>query len=238
MLNIIEPSYAINSCRANSFTNSSNFADKFSNIEYRQHIQSSYTGHESSNYPYTTHQTQQSYISNDNEKFNHMLISNYGSNLAYNQQHTQAINSNSYFQQQHQFPSLNSNQGFAVNNDNEFKSHLEITDNTFCYPKIHSKPETPVTNHLNSNYSASLPYLDKKANKSETSEYIYNASKNDAKINKAFGLKPKEKSEKSVKPGNNYCGSREDTYSDDSEFRNGATLRERNRTFFLTYFFS
>lgn len=168
------------SCRANSFTNSS-----CNNLADKFSNSIEYR---------QQFQSSPAYNSYDSFTYPSTVHQSYISNeneklnqfLAYNQQQLQTPPPSSYFQSQTQFHQHHQFSAFATD------SH------------------TATTNHSNENHQTNSSIQEKKVKKSETSDQSHYANKNDAKINKAFGLKPKEKSDKSAKPNNNFSFVRDD----------------------------
>lgn len=207
LMNVLEPSFTSNTCRATKYNENHQF--DYNRQQYDE------------NFIY-----QQQYSDPEHTKFNQMFISNYGNLYNSNQQ--------TYYQQpQQQQHALQSQQHFnsylssGYLTDDKQIANLEMPD-TFYYETNNSMKRTVPNNKINESNNYSLD------SKCETSDTRFNyANKNDAKINKTFGIKSKEKFLTSDR-AKEHALMREDTYSDDSElFRNGATLRERNRMHIL-----
>jgi len=219
-MNFIEPTYS-NSCRAPSFT-TNNITDKQQQQQQQQQPQQQ-TFYNYENFSNHNLYLQQQ-ITNTNEqpsKYNQMIISNYETNYSDNQQQQQQSN---YIQHQNQQciqTQQSSSNYFIDNNVKQAATNYAASSSSF--------------------YSYSYP-LTQNSIYDKKNQSIYN--KNDSKINTTFGIVNKQQQQQQQQNGKikqeklentgYFHSTREDTFSEDSDlFRNGATLRERNRMHIL-----
>ena len=228
---ITEPpnSYAINSCRVtNSTSINSNSAvnftsDKFKfnehQYDYRQQFNTNNTNELASYH-------QLAYNDQEQNKFNQMFIANYNNNFIYNS--PQSYYNNHHQQSQHQFQQMNQQLNYTHTSYDENK--LNSNTDTYYYDSKR------ITQNSNTCSIDTTKKGDTWSTKSEVLNYnsINHNNKNDAKISKAFGIKTKvETNSKQTKSEAINQQAKEEIQSEDSEFRNGATLRERNRMHIL-----
>lgn len=211
-MNFIEPNYS-NSCRATSFT-TNNITDKQQQQQQQPQQQTFYNYENFSNHNLYLQQQ----ITNTKEqpsKYNQMIISNYETNYSDNQQPNYIQHQNEQCIQTQQ----SSSNYFIDNNVKQTATNSAASSSSF--------------------YSYSYP-LAQNSIYDKKNQLTYN--KNDSKINTTFGIvnmqqqqqqNGKIKQEKQENTGY-FHSTREDTFSEDSDlFRNGATLRERNRMHIL-----
>lgn len=238
---IAEPnSFAISSCRAttNATSHSAssstlNFnSDKYKfnehhQFDYRQQFTNSnssvYNPNEFASYHHHNLYHQATYNEQEQNKFNQMFISNYNNNFMCN-----SSNQQTYYQHQQQYQmqqhyasydeKQNADSYYSYDSKRVAQTNLYSLDTTKNNEAWPVKTETLNFNSINNN------------------------NKNDAKISKAFGIKTKTETATSDNNNNNtktkladiqQQKAKEDGFSEDSEFRNGATLRERNRMHIL-----